>query len=78
MEAFFAGIDTRLSGAEAILFSAHYGGKGRDITYGAAYGPAGEIALVGSTSSDDLPTAAPTGKLNPPGFDTGWYLRLLP
>jgi hypothetical protein len=77
-EAFFAGIDTTVAGPGAIRFSSHYGGKGRDITYGIAFGPDGAIALAGSTTSDDMPTASPSGKLNGLGLEAGWYLRLLP
>lgn len=77
-EAFFAGIDTTVAGPGGIRFASQYGGKGRDITYGIAFGPDGAIALAGSTTSDDLPTASPSGKLNGLGLETGWYLRLLP
>lgn len=77
-EAFFVGIDTTATGPGAIRFASQYGGKGRDVTYGAAFGPGGAIALAGSTSSDDLPTASPAGKLSGAGLETGWYLRLLP
>lgn len=77
-EAFFAAIDTKAEGPEAILWAAQYGGKARDIAYGAAFGQDGTVAIVGGTASDNLPTASPTGKLNPPGLDTGWFLVLTP
>lgn len=78
LESFFAGIDTAAEGPDAIRFAAQYGGKARDIAYGAAFGPGGAVAIVGSTASDNLPTASATGKLNPPGLDTGWFLVLAP
>lgn len=78
LTAFFAAIDTTQSGPDSVLFSVPYGGKARDIAYGAAIGPDGSMAVVGTTASDDLPTASPTGKLNPPGLDTGWFIRLVP
>lgn len=78
LESFFAAIDTTVPGAGGLLYSVPFGGKARDIIYSAGFGPDGSIALVGTTASDDLPTASPTGKVNPPGLDTGWYLRLLP
>lgn len=78
LESFFVAIDTTATGSDAILYAAQYGGKGRDIIYGATFGADGTVAVVGSTSSDNLPTASPTGKFNPPGFDTGWYLVLAP
>lgn len=77
-EAFFVGIDTTATGPDAVRFASQYGGKGRDIAYGAAFGPDGTIAIAGGTTSDDLPTASPKGKVSPVGLDTGWYLRLLP
>lgn len=75
-DAFYASFNPAVTGADGLLWAQQHGGSGTDVATSIATDAHGNLAVAGFTSSPDLPTAAPTGKQNPVGLYTGWFMRL--
>lgn len=52
---FVAHIDPRRSGNESVLYAAYVGGSGRETAAGAVVEPSGNVAIIGTTTSVDMP-----------------------
>jgi hypothetical protein len=65
-------------GGSKLEFRTFLGGEGRDIISDFAFGPAGEIYVVGSTTSNDLPTTAASPQPKPAGRQDGFVMKLVP
>lgn len=55
IDAFIAGIDYRIAGQEALVFSSYLGGSAEDLAVALASTPEGDLMVIGDTASRDFP-----------------------
>ena len=61
-----------------LLYATYLGGKGADLIRSVALGPAGEIYLVGSTSSPDFPVTVNAVQKAYGGKGDAFVVKLVP
>lgn len=54
-DVFVSVIDPNQGGSASLIFSSYYGGTGREQGRAVAIGPTGNIAVVGTTTADEIP-----------------------
>jgi hypothetical protein len=62
----------------SLRYASYLGGAGDDLIRGVVIGPAGEIYLVGRTTSDNFPVTAGALQSRRGGEDDGFILKLVP
>lgn len=67
-----------LDATGSLLYSTYLGGEGEDLIRGVALGPAGELYLVGLTSSEDFPVTSGALQTARGGAEDGFAVRLVP
>lgn len=61
-----------------LLYATYLGGRGNDLVRGLAFGPHGEVYLVGTTSSPDWPVTSGAIQRNLGGGDDAFVVKLVP
>jgi hypothetical protein len=78
MDGFVTSLNLAKTGAEAINYSALYGGRGIDVITAIDIAADGGIALAGYSTSKDLVVTAGGAKPNAAGLKTSFFVRLAP
>ena len=60
------------------MYATYLGGSGADLVRGIALGPAGEVYLVGSTTSRDFPVTPNAAQTSLGGKTDAFVVKLVP